>query len=78
MKIINHPRISMDPQICSGKPVITGTRVPVSLILGALSAGQTNEELLNDYPSLHNSDISAALAFATELSEFQDVSAEAA
>ena len=78
MKINNHPRISIDPNVCSGKPTITGTRIPVSLVLGALSAGQTAEELLSDYPSLCKEDISAALAFATELSEFQDISSEAA
>jgi len=78
MKVKNHPRISINPEVCSGKPVITGTRIPVSLLLGALSAGQTNEELLSDYPSIQKEDISAALAFATELSDFQDVSSEAA
>ena len=78
MKLINHPRISIDPNVCSGKPVILGTRVPVSLILGALAAGQTNEELIYEYPSINLEDISAALAFATELSEFQDFSSEAA
>jgi uncharacterized protein (DUF433 family) len=78
MIVNNHPRVSIDPKVCNGKPVITGTRIPVSLILGALSAGQSNAELLADYPSLTNEDISAALAFATELSEFHDVSSEAA
>ncbi|HMO19261.1 MAG TPA: DUF433 domain-containing protein [Oligoflexia bacterium] len=78
MRVNNHPGISIDPKICSGKPVITGTRLPVSLILGALSAGQSAEELLADYPSLKKEDISAALAFATELSDFQDISSEAA
>ena len=78
IKLNKHPRISIDPKVCSGKPVISGTRIPVSLILGALSAGQSTQELLSDYPSLVQEDISAALSFATELSDFQDISSEAA
>lgn len=77
MKLEKHPRISIDPNICSGKPVITGTRIMVHQILGALASGQTKEELLTDYPSITADDISAALAFATELSDFQDITASA-
>ena len=64
-------RISINPQICHGKPVISGTRVLVSNILGALAGGDTFEEILEDYPSISREDILAALQFASELSNFE-------
>lgn len=59
--------------ICHGKPVIKGTRVMVSTILGALAAGDTMEMMLEDYPNIDREDIAAALAFASELSQFEDI-----
>lgn len=64
-------RISSSPQICDGKPVITGTRVLVSTILGALAGGDSFEQILEDYPNIVREDITAALQFASELSDFQ-------
>ncbi len=64
-------RITLNPLVCHGKPVIAGTRVLVSTILGALAAGDSVEMLLEDYPHLTREDIEAALAFAREVSEFQ-------
>ena len=46
-------RLQIDPAICHGKPVIKGTRVLVSTLLGALAAGDTIEKLLGDYPEWH-------------------------
>jgi uncharacterized protein (DUF433 family) len=63
----------MDPAVCHGQPVIVGTRLIVSQLLGALASGQTREELLADYPSLKPEDINAALAFASALSRFETV-----
>ena len=68
-----HERIVLDPLVCHGKPVIKGTRVLVSTILGALAGGDTFEMILDDYPSILREDIVAALAFASELSQFEDV-----
>ena len=65
------PRISIDPAICHGKPVITGTRVLVSTLLGALAGGDSIETVLEDYPTVTREDIAAALEFAKELSEYQ-------
>ena len=62
-------RIIMDPDICHGKPVIRGLRYPVEMILELLSAGMTAEEVLADYEDLEREDISAALAFATRLTQ---------
>ena len=68
-----HERISIDSAICHGKPVIKGTRVLVSTLLGALAGGDSVETVLQDYPSVTRQDIDAALAFASELSDFQEV-----
>lgn len=69
-----YDRIQLDPMVCHGKPVIRGTRVMVSTILGALAGGDTNEMILADYPNLQREDIAAALAFASQLSQFVEIS----
>jgi uncharacterized protein (DUF433 family) len=61
-------RISADPQICSGKRCIKGTRISVSLILDLLSAGTTSESILAEYPQLKQEDLFAALAYGAEMS----------
>jgi len=71
MNLQKHPKISIDPKVCHGKPVIAGTRVIVSQLLAALANGETREGLLEDYPSLSPDDINAALAFASDLSSGQ-------
>ncbi|MEI6712630.1 MAG: DUF433 domain-containing protein [Verrucomicrobiota bacterium] len=70
-------RICVDPAICHGKPVIQGTRVLVSTLLGALAAGDSIESLLEDYPSVTRDDVAAALEFAKDLSNYQCSSYEA-
>ncbi len=60
-------RISVNPAICHGKACIRGTRVMVSVILDNLAAGVPREEILASYPSIHEPDIQAALAYAAEL-----------
>jgi len=60
-------RIMIDPDICNGRPVIRGMRITVETVLGYLSAGDTPEEILSQYPSLEPEDISACLAFASRL-----------
>jgi uncharacterized protein (DUF433 family) len=61
-------RISIDPNVCHGKPCIKGTRIWVSLIVDNLAFGSTEVEILEAYPSLSHADIKAALAFAAEMS----------
>jgi uncharacterized protein (DUF433 family) len=61
-----HDCIVIDPRICHGKPVIRGTRMPVSLIVGSLAGGMSFEEVEREY-SLTRDDIRAALKFASEL-----------
>jgi uncharacterized protein (DUF433 family) len=62
-------RITMDPVIMGGKPCIRGMRVTVGMIVEAMSAGRTVEELLADFPYLQESDIREALAFAARLAQ---------
>ena len=56
--------IHSDPNILSGKPVVKGTRVLVSNILGSLAAGESHQEILESYPNISEKDIRAALGFA--------------
>lgn len=56
--------------------MITGTRVLVSTLLGALAGGDSIETVLEDYPNITRNDIEAALEFASELSDFQEASYE--
>ena len=59
------------PDVLKGKPRIDGTRIPVSLILGYLAAGNTIEEILMEFPDLIQEQIKACLDYARELSEFE-------
>jgi uncharacterized protein (DUF433 family) len=61
-------RISIDPDICGGKPCIKGTRIWVTLILDFLTSGMMEAELLAEYPQLEREDILAAIAYCAELS----------
>jgi uncharacterized protein (DUF433 family) len=65
-----HPllnRITIDPAVCFGKPCIRGTRIWVSLLLDRLADGETEAELLADYPQLAQEDVRAALAYGAEM-----------
>ena len=66
-------RIEINPVVCHGRPVVRGTRIMVSQILGALAGGDTIDDVLADYPSLTASDISAVFAFAGALAQFDEV-----
>lgn len=56
-------RITLDPNICHGKPCIRGLRYPVELILELLSSGMNFQEIIDDYDDLEHEDILAALVF---------------
>lgn len=60
-------RITIDAAVCNGKPTIRGKRVTAQTVLEFLSAGESREEILHQYPSLEAEDIDACLAFAAEL-----------
>lgn len=61
-------RISIDPNICFGKPCIRGHRLWVSLILDLLASGETVEAILEDYPGLETADVLACIAYGAEMS----------
>lgn len=60
-------RISIDPNICFGKPCIRGHRIWVSLILDLLAGGATIEEVLEAYPSIEREDVLACIAYGAEM-----------
>lgn len=73
-------RISVNPNVCFGKPCIRGTRIWVSLILDFLANGMTIKEILEEYPHLTEEDIRAAIAYGAEMSRerYVDIPTEAA
>ena len=60
-------RITIDDNICNGRPTIRGTRISVQTILDFLSAGDSAQDILDQYPTLEPDDIYASLKFAAEL-----------
>ncbi len=66
-------RITIDPEICHGKPVIRGLRYPVENMLELLASGMTIEELLSDYPDLERDDFLACLEYASKLAHVKSI-----
>lgn len=71
-------RITVDANVCHGKPTIRGSRLLVATILDLLSAGATYAELIEEYPNLQEADIRACFAYATRMVDFQVVSYDSA
>ena len=65
-------RISVDPEVCHGKPCIRGTRIIVSVVLDYLKGGETMETILRQYPTLAAEDIRAALGYAAWLAHEEE------
>ena len=68
-------KISLDPAVCHGKPVVRGTRVLVANIVGAVATGQSTRDILQDYPSINELDIRACLEFAGGLTAMERIEA---
>ena len=66
-------RISIDPNVCHGKPVIKNTRVLVSNILADLADGLTYEQIITNYSNINVEDIKAALEFGSEITQFETI-----
>jgi uncharacterized protein (DUF433 family) len=66
-------RITFDPQIMGGRACIRGMRIPVSVIVGQVAHGASNQEILDGYPELELEDIQAALCYAAWLTQDQIV-----
>ena len=62
-------RITVDPDVLVGKPVVRGTRIPVYLIVGLVANGLTTKEIIKEYPRLKEEDVKAALLYASKLVE---------
>ena len=66
-------RITINPNICHGKPTIRNMRYPVEMILDLLSAGMTVREIIKDYPAIEKNDIRACLEFASKLMRVKSI-----
>jgi len=66
-------RITVNADVCHGRPTIRNTRYTVALILDLLSAGMTDVEIIADYPALELADIKACLAYASKLSRVKTI-----
>jgi uncharacterized protein (DUF433 family) len=64
MTLAGFPRISVDPGVCGGRPVIAGTRVRVTDVLEMLAGGATSAEIASDFPYVSENDVRAVLAYA--------------
>lgn len=71
-------RITLDPQICHGKPCIRGLRYPVESVLEWLAGGMSIDEILADYEDLEREDIPAVLAYAARIAQVKSISRLAA
>ncbi len=61
------PRIVIDPNICNGRPIISGTRITAQTILEFLGAGDSVEDVLTDYPTLTREDVLACMRYSSQL-----------
>ncbi|AHM61237.1 hypothetical protein D770_14915 [Flammeovirgaceae bacterium 311] len=66
-------RITLDPEVCHGKPTIRGLRYPVENMLELMASGMTIEELLEDYPDLEREDFLACLHYASKLAHIKSI-----
>ena len=66
-------RITIDTEICHGKPTIRGLRYPVEMILELLGSGMSHDEILDDYEDLEYDDILAVLQYASKLSQVKSI-----
>ena len=66
-------RITINPEICHGKPTIRGLRYPVETFLELLASGMAIEEILSDYPDLQKDDILACLEYAAKLTQVNSI-----
>jgi uncharacterized protein (DUF433 family) len=66
-------RITINPELMAGKPVIRGLRISVDQIIKSLASGLSNEEILEDYPELESEDIKAALFYASKILESEKI-----
>jgi len=66
-------RITIDSEICHGKPTIRGLRYPVDSMLELMASGMTIEDILNDYPDLQKEDLLACIEYAAKLTQVKSI-----
>lgn len=66
-------RITMDPSVCHGKPIVRGMRWPVQNVLELMASGMSSAEIMADHPELEAEDLLACLAYAAKLSEVSSI-----
>jgi uncharacterized protein (DUF433 family) len=66
-------RVELNPKVCNGKPVIKGTRIPVSVILDQIAAGDSWDTIIKGYPELSREDIQASLLYASAVLDHTEV-----
>ena len=66
-------RITIDPEICHGKPVVRGLRYPVEKLLELMASGMSIEDLLKDYPDLERDDFYACLEYAAKVIQLKGI-----
>ena len=66
-------RITINPEICHGKPVIRGLRYPIEVMLELMASGMTTDELLDDYPDLEKEDFLACIEYAARLTQIKSI-----
>jgi uncharacterized protein (DUF433 family) len=69
MEVAGYPRISINTEVCGGRPVVAGTRLRVSDILEMLAGGSDVEEIVNDFPYVTEADVRACLAYAASIAD---------
>jgi uncharacterized protein (DUF433 family) len=75
---LDQPRITLDPDVLTGKPVVRGTRISVEFVIGLLADGWSEADILANYPGLAHGDIAACLAYARDLLRSEKVFPSAA
>lgn len=73
MMALDESRIEINPAVLQGKPVVKGTRIPVSLLLGLMAGGMTVDAILVEYPTLNKADVLACLRYACSVVECEEV-----
>ncbi len=73
MSLLLTERITINPDICHGKPVIRGLRYPVEVMLELMASGMTTDELLQDYPDLEKEDFLACIEYAAKLTKIKSI-----
>jgi len=73
--MIPFERIELNPRVCNGKPVVKGTRIPVTVILEHIARGEAWEKIIGNYPELTIEDIQAALLYARASLDHADLKA---